>query len=309
MVIQHTQQDLTLYHIGLYGLYNLGLEEQEDTTGIYNPKVIRSKQAYEDFKFTGGVGYVPIREEGEEIEMDDIPKRFTFRVTPVIHSMGLGRTTQAAYKDVYGFIAKQANDLAEATQITKNLMACDTYMNKAFPGGTSLGPDGKTLFASDHTTVGTDTQSNYGTSTLGPTALETAIQAIRDQRTDRDLMPANITGKFKLVTGPLLNAQAYRVVKSIQIAGSNANDTNAWITGNIGSIEVDPHVNYGMTTMAQAWALFTMNPKWMKNIELFIQPYRTVMDDLKKIDSTATYVHFENLYSHLGWKGTYGNKP
>lgn len=309
MVFQHTQQDQLAYHAGLYGYYSLGMMEQEDTTGIYMPKTITSKQAYEDFRYHAGPGYMPIREEGEEIEVDDIPKRFTFRVTPVIHSMGLGHTTQAAYKDVYGFIRSQATMLAESTQITKNLMAADTFMNKAFPAGTSTGPDGKTLFASDHTTASTDTQSNYGTSTLSTFSLEAAIQAIRDQRTDRDAAPANITGKLKLVTGPLLAAQAYRVVKSIQIAGSNANDTNSWVTGNIGEIEQDPHINYGMTTMAQAWALFTMNPKWMKNIELFIQPYRTVIDDVKKIDSTIMYAHFENLYAHLGWKGTYGNKP
>lgn len=309
MIIQHTQQDLAAYRVGLYGYFNLGLEEQMDTTGIYVGKTIKSKQAYEDFRFHAGVGLFPVRNEGENIFMDDIPKRFSFRVTPVIRSLGLAHTGQAEYKDMYGFIRGQGPMLAKAAQATKNLMACDTFFNKAFPGGTSVGPDGLTIFNTSHTTTGAAVQSNYGTSMLSVYSLEDALQSVNDQRSDRDSLPTDINGGFKLVVGTRLEALAYRVVNSTQIAGSNANDTNAWVNGRIKSIERDKFVNYGMSTLQNAWALVPAMKSENPFIELFIKDYSFEVDHIKRNDSVAFYSQFENVYAPIGWRGTFGSKP
>lgn len=309
MNIQHTQQDLLAYHAGLYAYLNYGIEQATDTTMQYGLSVIKSKQAYEDFRMHGGVGMFPVRQEGAQIFMDNVPKRFSFRVFPVIHSMGLGYTKQAEFKDVYGFIKSQGPMMGKAAVLTKNYMAALAFMNNAFPGGSSTGPDGLTLFNANHTTVGATVQNNYDTSLLSPFALENALQKIDAQTTDRDDLPNDIQGKFTLMTGTLNNAQAFRIVKSDKLAGSNVNDTNEYLQGRIGSIKLDKFINYGMTTMANAWALFPENKNENKLIELFIQDYRVVVDELKSVDSLAMYGHFENLYTFLDWKGTWGSKP
>lgn len=308
-MIQHTQQDLLAYRVGLYGYFNLGLEEQVDTTGIYVGKQIKSKQAFEQFRYHAGPGLFPVRNEGERVFIDDVPKRYTFTVTPIIHSLGLAHTNEAEYKDLYNFIRQQGGWLAKSAVATKNLMAADTFMNKAFPGGTTLGGDGVTLFSSSHTTTSATVQSNYGTSAMSTFALEDAIQQINDQRSDRDLLPTHVEGGFKLVTGPRIEALTHRVVKSTQIAGSNANDTNDWLSGRIKQIRVDKFINYGMTTMQNAWALIPAMDKENPLIELFIKDYSFVADELKRTNSIAFYAHFENLFAAPYWRGCFGSKP
>lgn len=308
-MIQTVPFNIDLARIGLNSLINLGLEKMDPQYMNYVGGTIKSKQAFERYGFHAGLGLFQQRDEGDLVSIDSVPQRFRFNIYPVIHSTGIKYSKQAEQKDIYGFIKGQAPMISQSANATLNLLAANTYMNLAFPGGSSVGPDGLTIFNSAHTTVGGSTQSNVGTAPMSYFALEDALTAIRTQTLDRDDMPRQVRGGFDLVCTPYNVAAAIRAVESSQISGTNANDTSKFVSTRINKVWDDQWVGYQMTSMRLAWALIPSAANENGNRFLQVDGLRTHVEYTGQNDTTAMFAHMENAFVNLGWQGMYGSKP
>jgi len=308
-MIQNTVSMNDLARVGFHALINKGLEKATPTHQRYIGATIRSRQAFELFAYHGGLGLFQQRDEGDRVKIDSVAQRYRQRVTPVIHSLGLQYTKQAQYKDLYDFIKSQGPLVAHSATSTINLLAANTFMNFAFPGGSSNSPDGVTLFNSAHPTQGSTTQSNLGTSVISYFSLEDALTAIAGQTLDREDLPRMVDGGFKLLVTPWNHAAAVRAVKSTQVAGTNANDTSEFVSGKVKDIVEDPYIGYQMSTMRLAWALVPMKSDENPHRFMQIEGLRTHVEYEGKTDTTSMFAHFENTFFTMGWQGTFGSKP
>lgn len=294
--------------IGLNQLINLGLEQQDPQHMNYVGGTIKSRQAFERYGFHAGLGLMQQRDEGDLVKLDSVPNRFRFNIYPVIHSTGIKYTKQAEQKDIYSFIKSQAPMISQSANATLNLMAANAFMNLAFPGGSSVGPDGLTLFNSAHTTV-SGTQSNVGTAPMSYFALEDALTAIRTQTLDRDDIPRVVRGGFQLVCTPYNIAAATRAIESSQIAGTNANDTSKFVSTRINKVWDDQWIGWQMPSMRLAWALIPSAANENGNRFLLVDGLRTHVEYQGQTDTTSMFAHMENAMVNLGWQGMYGSKP
>lgn len=309
MALQLTINDIAAARIGLYGYFSLGLEEQEASYQQYIGGTINSKQAYEEVRYHAGLGLFKPRVEGDQIAVDDMPRRFTYRIYPIIHSLAIKHSSQVRMKDFYGIIKKQAPLMSKSAMATRNIMATNAFVNFAFPGGSSVGPDTLTIYNSSHTTVGATVQSNYGTDSISYTAIASAITNVRKQLLDRDDLPRPMKGGWNLWCGFNNEEPANRILNSMQVAGTNANDTSKWARDNIKNIVVDPYIGYLTTSTANAWGLLPAAKDENPFREMIIEGYRSEMQYDIFTDSWITAMHFENVFAPFGWQGTYANKP
>jgi len=308
-MIQTVQANVDLARVGLHMLINLGLKNIQPQYMEYVGETVQTKQAFERFAAHAGVGLFQQRNEGDLVKIDTPAQRWRFNVYPVIHSLGLKWTKQSEFKDMYGFIKGQAPMIAQAAVATQNLSATNTFMNLAFPGGSSLGPDGLTLFNTAHTTLGTSVQSNAGTAPISYFALEDALTNIRAQTLDRDDIPRQLLGGHKLICTPYNEAAAIRAVESSQIAGTNANDTSKYVSQRIKSVWADQYIGYQMSSMRLAWALIPANSAENGNRMLQVEGLRTHVEYKGENDIYMMFAHYENAFFNLGWQGTWGSKP
>ena len=307
-----TQTVLTLNdlaRVGFYALINKGLESTDPMYQRYIAGTIKSRQAFELFAYHGGLGLFQQRDEGDRVKIDSVPQRYRQRVTPIIHSLGLRYTKQAEYKDIMDFIKSQGPMVAQAANATMNVQATNFFMNYAFPGGSSFSPDGVTIFNSAHPTVGATTVSNLGTSVISYFALEEALTSIANQILDREDLPRIVNGGFKLFTTPTNNAAAVRAVNSIQVAGTNANDTSEYVGKKIKQIIEDPYIGWQMPSMRLAWALIPAAQNENPHRFMQIEGLRTHVEYKGEDDTTSMYAHYENTFFTMGYQGTFGSKP
>ena len=198
--------------------------------------------------------------------------------------------------------------LADSAIMTMNLMAANFFANLAFPGGSSLSPDGQSIFSAAHPGVGTLTQSNLGTSPISYLALEDAIQQIKGQKGDRGLPRYNMGG-WDLICTTANEGATTRAVNSKQIAGTNANDTAEFVSGRINRITADPFIGIDDATLLDIWMLVPSAKDENPFAYLSAESVRTTGWYDGESDVTKFSAHMEGVMMTSGWMGTFGSNP
>jgi len=295
-----------IHREGLLKLINDGIMNVPATFKSIVPNTINSRQAYEQIQTHAGLGLFQNFNEAEGVSYDSIVPRFTKTYTPILRSLGLKHTKQSAQKDLYSFIKTFAPMISESAVATRNLLACNV-LNLGFSSTTMASPDGVALFSASHPIIqyGT-TSSNYGTDSLSGLALESAIQTVRDTKTDRGL-PKYYRGGFNLVVGPLNEGIAHRAVKSVGLQGTANNDTNTYVSSNIKEIIPDQMVGFNMSSAAYKWFLVPVSAQDNPLVEISVAAMSTDTDYDIDFQTTKFVASFETLYDCLGWRGLYGS--
>lgn len=301
----NTQTMNLIHREGLWKLINDGIEGQSATWQQIVPNVVKTKQAYEEIQTHAGLGFFQNFSETQGVTYDTPVPRFTKRYTPIIRTLGVKHTKQTAQKDLYGFVKKLGPMVADSAVATLNLLAANV-LNNGFSSTLMPSPDGAALFSASHTIIQNGTvDSNLGSTALSGLALETAIQAVMNQKTDRGI-PRYFNGGFNLIVGPSLAGIATRAVESVGLQGTTDNDTNSFVRGSIRKIVVDPLIGFGGNGTQYSWFLVPADAKSNPLFKMDVVGLETATD--YDIDHMVNkYVaSFETLFDNLGWRGLYG---
>ena len=299
-----TQEMLLIHREGLMKLINDGVEGAPSTWKLITPRVISSRQAYEQVQTHAGLGFFEPMDEVGGVTYDAAIPRYSKTYTPIVRTLGVKFSKQSRQKDLYGFIKAMGPMLAEAAVVTMNLMAAN-LINLGFGGGTTC-PDGQAQFSAAHPLTTLSTYSNLGTSPLSGQALEDALQSVLAQVGDRGI-PKYYPAGFKLVVGPLQSAIATRAVRSQGLQGTTDNDTNEFVSGLIKNVVVEQMIGFNQPSLIDAWALLPADEK--NNPFFYIQVQGIETDVDKSIDfQEIKYVSdFEGTFDTWGWRGTFGS--
>ena len=304
-----TPMQIELHREGLLMVINNGVKNAPSTYSDYTGgKVINSKQAYEEAVRHAGLGTFVQRDEAGLIEYDSPVMQGKVRWYPVLRSLGIKYSHQSKHRDLYGFVESQGKMLANSAVITMNLMGANYFFALAFPGGSSLTPDGVTIFNSAHPQTGTLTQSNFGTNPVSYLALEDGIQKIRGQVGDRGL-PRYIQGGWNLMCTYANEGACQRAVYSSQISGSNANDTSKFVNTNIKKVTADPFVGVNDSTLLSCWTLIPSDKEENPFAYLSAEGVRTTSWYDGETDTLKFAAHMEGVMLSTGYLGTFGSHP
>ena len=136
---------------------------------------------------------------------------------------GIDISKQLFDDNMHGVWAEDVKDFAIKAKDTQDYTAFGLFRN-GFT--TALTADGVSIFNSAHPLIGGGTQSNYGTSALTPTSLNTALVNMLEQK-DQSGVIRGSTPKVLLVP-PTLWKHAIEITDSALIADSANNNVNVY---------------------------------------------------------------------------------
>lgn len=138
-------------------------------------------------------------------------------------AQGIDISKQLFDDNMHGVWAEDVKDFAIKAKDTQDYTAFGLFRN-GFT--TALTADGVSIFNSAHPLIGGGTQSNYGTSALTPTSLNTALVNMLEQK-DQSGVIRGSTPKVLLVP-PALWKHAIEITDSALIADSANNNVNVY---------------------------------------------------------------------------------
>ena len=138
-------------------------------------------------------------------------------------AQGIDISKQLFDDNMHGVWAEDVKDFAIKAKDTQDYTASGLFRN-GFT--TALTADGVSIFNSAHPLIGGGTQSNYGTSALTPTSLNTALVNMLEQK-DQSGVIRGSTPKVLLVP-PTLWKHAIEITDSALIADSANNNVNVY---------------------------------------------------------------------------------
>ena len=260
---------------------------------------LETTQIYEFFKQMRGLAPADPTPEGEPVKYDNYTQLFTRSFTPGLFTKGIKYTELADFTNQYKDIIAKQPDFALAFGTRKNLQAASLY-NLGFTD-TTMGQNSETLFSTSHSMGGSVTGANTPLVNIsfGPLAIEQMITEIRGQK-DANNQPMMLTGGIQLMVPYQLEGKATRYVKSLQLAGTNNNDTNEFIKSRI-ELQICDY-------FSSATAFFgrMVDNQQHKLFILFQLPY-----DMKQLAMTddlyQRYVARESyIVGWSDWHGTWG---
>ncbi len=223
-----TQQSL---EAGRKGLNKLFFIEAENVPPQFKDVVGRIEDTTETFvrkKQLAGLSPSVQTQEGQKVAYDDMYPLFTRDYAPVLFTKGIKFSEQTKFTDQYGAVAKLQPAFARAFMAKKNQVAANVD-NLGFTD-TTYGMNAEVLYSTSHS-MGTGVTGSNRPATdvaFGPLALEQGLIEIRKQKSARGIpMPYN--GKVLLKIAADQEPLAYRILRSMQLQGTNNNDTSGMI--------------------------------------------------------------------------------
>lgn len=260
-------------------------------------KEFETTQSFEVMKQIKPLSPAQQTPEGETAKYDDWTPIFARSFYPVMFTKGVRYSKLFDFTLQYKDVIKKQDQFARAFNQKKNIVAANID-NLGFTD-TTYGMNAETLYSTAHSQgAGNPTFSNRPTTELpfGPLALEQALTEIRKQ-IDPVGQPMQLTGKVLLKVPIAKEAVATRVVRSMQLAQTNNNDTNSFITSRVEMAVIDYY------TSDNAWFLRMQNDRDHGLFLLKQMPYditQLAMDDSFMFKWVA-----DESYT-VGWKDAHG---
>ena len=245
---------------GLNALFGLEYKQYENQSAeIYTTE--SSDRAFEEEVMLSGFAQARVKPEGSGVAFDNAQETFTARYTNETIALAFAITEEAIEDNLYDRLASRyTKALARSMASTKNVKGASP-LNNGQPGGTFKSGDGKTLFATDHTTIAGSFSNTLATAAdLNETSLEQALIDINALTDERGL---KIAAKgVKMIIPSALQFVAERLMKSQGRTSTADNDINA--IRSMGMIPQGYRVNNYLTD-SDAFFIITDVPNGMKH--------------------------------------------
>lgn len=184
-----------------------------------------SDKAYEEDQLLPGLGYAPVKTQGQSVTYDTLSQGFTSRYTHLAYALGFILTREALADNQYKTKALKATKmLARSHRQTKEVVSANVY-NRAH-NASYTGADGQVLCSTAHPTIA-GSQSNRLTTAadLSEASLEDMCVLIANATDERGLKVALKPRSLHIPTAEMFNAT--RILKSLGQNDTANNATNA----------------------------------------------------------------------------------
>ena len=277
---------------GLHALFGLEYDRYDaEYEEIFETET--SERAFEEEVMLTGFGEAPVKFEGSGVTYDTAQESFTARYSHETIALAFSLTEEAIEDNLYDTLSSRyTRALARSMMTTKNIKGAN-ILNNAF-SSSFVGGDGKELCATDHPTVGNETQRNELSvaSDLNETSLEQSlidIAAFEDER------------------GLKINAQARKLIipTALQFVADRLLET----PGRVGTADNDmvPEgytVNHYLTD-TDAFFLTTDVPNGLKH---FVRsPVATSMEGDFETGNVRYKARERYSFGFSDWRGIFGS--
>ena len=285
---------------GLHALFGLEYERYPaEYEEIFDTE--SSERAFEEEVMLSGFGEAPVKSEGSMVTYDTAQESFTARYSHETIALAFSLTEEAIEDNLYDTLSSRyTRALARSMMTTKNIKGAN-ILNNAF-SSSFVGGDGKELCATDHPTVGNETQRNELTtaSDLNETSLEQSLIDIAAFEDERGLK-INAQAR-KLIIPTALQFVADRLLETPGRVGTADNDINA--LRNMGMVPEGYTVNHYLTD-TDAFFLTTDVPNGLKH---FVRsPVATSMEGDFETGNVRYKARERYSFGFSDWRGIFGS--
>ena len=285
---------------GLHALFGLEYDRYDaEYEEIFETET--SERAFEEEVMLSGFGEAPVKFEGSGVTYDTAQESFTARYSHETIALAFSLTEEAIEDNLYDTLSSRyTRALARSMMTTKNIKGAN-ILNNAF-SSSFLGGDGKELCATDHPTVGNETQRNELTtaSDLNETSLEQSLIDIAAFEDERGLK-INAQAR-KLIIPTALQFVADRLLETPGRVGTADNDINA--LRNMGMVPEGYTVNHYLTD-TDAFFLTTDVPNGLKH---FVRsPVATSMEGDFETGNVRYKARERYSFGFSDWRGIFGS--
>ena len=285
---------------GLHALFGLEYDRYDaEYEEIFETET--SERAFEEEVMLSGFGEAPVKFEGSGVTYDTAQESFTARYTHETIALAFSLTEEAIEDNLYDTLSSRyTRALARSMMTTKNIKGAN-ILNNAF-SSSFVGGDGKELCATDHPTVGNETQRNELTtaSDLNETSLEQSLIDIAAFEDERGLK-INAQAR-KLIIPTALQFVADRLLETPGRVGTSDNDINA--LRNMGMVPEGYTVNHYLTD-TDAFFLTTDVPNGLKH---FVRsPVTTSMEGDFETGNVRYKARERYSFGFSDWRGIFGS--
>lgn len=285
---------------GLHALFGLEYDRYDaEYEEIFETET--SERAFEEEVMLSGFGEAPVKFEGSGVTYDTAQESFTARYSHETIALAFSLTEEAIEDNLYDTLSSRyTRALARSMMTTKNIKGANV-LNNAF-SSSFVGGDGKELCATDHPTVGNETQRNElsTASDLNETSLEQSLIDIAAFEDERGLK-INAQAR-KLIIPTALQFVADRLLETPGRVGTADNDINA--LRNMGMVPEGYTVNHYLTD-TDAFFLTTDVPNGLKH---FVRsPVSTSMEGDFETGNVRYKARERYSFGFSDWRGIFGS--
>ena len=285
---------------GLHALFGLEYDRYDaEYEEIFETET--SERAFEEEVMLTGFGEAPVKFEGSGVTYDTAQETFTARYSHETIALAYSLTEEAIEDNLYDTLSSRyTRALARSMMTTKNIKGAN-ILNNAF-SSSFVGGDGKELCATDHPTVGNETQRNELSvaSDLNETSLEQSLIDIAAFEDERGLK-INAQAR-KLIIPTALQFVADRLLETPGRVGTADNDINA--LRNMGMVPEGYTVNHYLTD-TDAFFLTTDVPNGLKH---FVRsPVATSMEGDFETGNVRYKARERYSFGFSDWRGIFGS--
>lgn len=266
-------------------------------------RVETTSRSIEQYVVMAGVGLPAQISESGDTPTDNFVQGPYQNFKPAKYGLGIAASQELVEDDKFGVISRRSVALSNSIQQSREIQAASVY-NNGFDGTNYAGPDGKSLFASDHPLIkagGTQNNILSVAADLDVASLELAL-------TDWELLKTHEGFLQMLPTPRLLVASAnrwnaYEITKSQMRSDTANHTTNAFQYVESGG-QVDPVV-WGYLTDPDAWFLVGP-PEETEIIWLDRKAPYTKSDYVERNETGYVYMRYRSTFGFYGWRAVYG---
>jgi len=285
---------------GLHALFGLEYDRYDaEYEEIFETET--SERAFEEEVMLTGFGEAPVKFEGSGVTYDTAQESFTARYSHETIALAFSLTEEAIEDNLYDTLSSRyTRALARSMMTTKNIKGANV-LNNAF-SSSFVGGDGKELCATDHPTVGNETQRNElsTASDLNETSLEQSLIDIAAFEDERGLK-INAQAR-KLIIPTALQFVEDRLLETPGRVGTADNDINA--VRNMGMVPEGYTVNHYLTD-TDAFFLTTDVPNGLKH---FVRsPVSTSMEGDFETGNVRYKARERYSFGFSDWRGIFGS--
>ena len=285
---------------GLHALFGLEYERYPaEYEEIFDTE--SSERAFEEEVMLSGFGEAPVKSEGSMVTYDTAQESFTARYSHETIALAFSLTEEAIEDNLYDTLSSRyTRALARSMMTTKNIKGAN-ILNNAF-SSSFVGGDGKELCATDHPTVGNETQRNELSTAadLNETSLEQSLIDIAAFEDERGLK-INAQAR-KLIIPTALQFVADRLLETPGRVGTADNDINA--VRNMGMVPEGYTVNHYLTD-TDAFFLKTDVPNGLKH--LVRTPVSTNMEGDFETGNVRYKARERYSFGFSDWRAIFGS--